>query len=468
VLVVQSVPVGYQVLRTKKSTVSSERIRDAVLDSRLKIQRFGESSEQSLVLASRETAAGQVLRVESQMISGQGSMHQIGQRQGDTLVFQPEPVDGQQSWSLTIPENCGGFFAVEWSLQEQPLRPGEARRISAVLPLINRVGNIELTAVGWEPTELLDETRTLLRIEQNVNSEALPAGILDSTIWMDERGEIQKVESKSLAQTAYRVDQQTAVSLAQGGRFDLGTFSTVKLAQAFENPHETRQARYRVRVARGNPEQIFPATPSQQVTAIDPQTAELLVTALRPDTPAPGNSVTDASKPTARDREASEMVQLDAASIQALLPKIPVSETASSWERAKATERFVHDYLVRKDYTTAFASAAEVAESRAGDCTEHAVLLTALCRAQKIPARAVFGLVYAVSEQGFAFHMWNEVWIENQWIPLDATLGQGGTGAAHLILGRSSLSTGNGFADLMPVIQLMGQLTIELVDATYE
>ena len=67
----------------------------------------------------------------------------------------------------------------------------------------------------------------------------------------------------------------------------------------------------------------------------------------------------------------------------------------------------------------------EVARSLEGDCTEHAVLLAALCRARKIPARVAFGLVYYPPQKGFAYHMWNEVWIADRWIPLDATLGHG-------------------------------------------
>ena len=93
-----------------------------------------------------------------------------------------------------------------------------------------------------------------------------------------------------------------------------------------------------------------------------------------------------------------------------------------------------------KNFSQAFATAAEVARSLEGDCTEHAVLLAALCRARKIPARVAFGLVYYPPQKGFAYHMWNEVWIADRWVPLDATLGLGGIGADHIKLGDSNLS----------------------------
>jgi hypothetical protein len=61
--------------------------------------------------------------------------------------------------------------------------------------------------------------------------------------------------------------------------------------------------------------------------------------------------------------------------------------------------------------------------------------------------------------------MWNEVWIADRWVPMDATLGQGGIGADHLKLGDSSLASGSPLADLISVIQVFGRLELELLEA---
>ncbi len=63
--------------------------------------------------------------------------------------------------------------------------------------------------------------------------------------------------------------------------------------------------------------------------------------------------------------------------------------------------------------------------------------------------------------------MWNEAWIKDRWIPLDATLGRGGVPATHLVLTRSSLETGATFSALLPVMKVMGQLEIQVLDAKY-
>ena len=64
------------------------------------------------------------------------------------------------------------------------------------------------------------------------------------------------------------------------------------------------------------------------------------------------------------------------------LAREAVGKAQDPAEQALAIESFVHEALTQKDFSTAFATAAEVARSRSGDCTEHAVLTAALCRAQ--------------------------------------------------------------------------------------
>jgi transglutaminase-like putative cysteine protease len=133
------------------------------------------------------------------------------------------------------------------------------------------------------------------------------------------------------------------------------------------------------------------------------------------------------------------------------------------WTVARELEGLVKRSIRLKNYSTAMATAAEVAVSREGDCTEHSVLLAALCRARGIPARVAVGLVYYPPQSAFAYHMWNEVWIQDRWVPLDATLGLGGIGAAHLKFSHSSLEGTNAYAEMLPVIQAIGRLEIDVV-----
>ena len=104
-------------------------------------------------------------------------------------------------------------------------------------------------------------------------------------------------------------------------------------------------------------------------------------------------------------------------------------------------------------------SAVEVLKTRVGDCNEHAVLLTALLRASKIPARECVGLVYANGR--FFYHAWTEAYL-GRWISMDATLNQMPTDATHIKLVHGGLEKQ---AD---IIALIGKLKLKILDYGYD
>jgi transglutaminase-like putative cysteine protease len=94
-------------------------------------------------------------------------------------------------------------------------------------------------------------------------------------------------------------------------------------------------------------------------------------------------------------------------------------EEYASW-LALLIEDFVRDFLSYEE-NGARLSAAEVARSRRGDCTEYAALAAALCRAVGLPARLVIGLVYSGEDGCFCYHEWVETYLGERWVGLDAT-----------------------------------------------
>src|SRR5262249_23005851 len=92
--------------------------------------------------------------------------------------------------------------------------------------------------------------------------------------------------------------------------------------------------------------------------------------------------------------------------------------------------RWVHDALDKVPSVTV-PSARDVLAARRGDCNEHAVLLAALARAARIPARVVAGTVYM--NDGFYYHAWTELWL-GRWVTADGVLGQLPADATHVKL----------------------------------
>jgi transglutaminase-like putative cysteine protease len=98
-------------------------------------------------------------------------------------------------------------------------------------------------------------------------------------------------------------------------------------------------------------------------------------------------------------------------------------------------------------------------KTRAGDCNEHAALLTALLRSAGIPARECVGLVYA--NDRFFYHAWTEAYV-GRWISMDATLNQMPTDATHLKLVQGGLDRQT---DIIPLI---GKLKLSVMDYGYD
>ena len=150
--------------------------------------------------------------------------------------------------------------------------------------------------------------------------------------------------------------------------------------------------------------------------------------------------------------------------MKALAARAVGGET-DAWAKARRIEKWVHDNM-KPTAAVVFATASQVARDLTGDCRQHAMLTAAMCRAAGVPSRTALGLVYVVDrEKGpvLGFHMWTEVFVRNQWLGLDATLGQGGIGATHLKVADASWHETQTLAPLLPVLRVLGKIKVEVV-----
>ncbi|MCP4711134.1 MAG: transglutaminase domain-containing protein, partial [Planctomycetes bacterium] len=120
------------------------------------------------------------------------------------------------------------------------------------------------------------------------------------------------------------------------------------------------------------------------------------------------------------------------------LAETAVNGSTDAIEVARKIEKFVYDYIDEKNLAVGYATASEVASSKQGDCSEHAVLTAAMCQAVGIPAQVVTGLLYVDNFAGkdniFGPHAWVQVYIGGKWIGLDATRAEQGFNAGYIAL----------------------------------
>jgi transglutaminase-like putative cysteine protease len=150
------------------------------------------------------------------------------------------------------------------------------------------------------------------------------------------------------------------------------------------------------------------------------------------------------------------------------LAKRAVGDATDPWKKAMAIENWVDANIRNKNNSEAFATADEVARHLQGDCTEHAVLAAAMCRAVGVPARTAVGLVYVPNERAMGYHMWIEVWIAGQWYGLDPTLGRGHVDACHLKITDQHWNDTQGLLPFLPVTRVLGKVQLEVVSIKYD
>lgn len=123
---------------------------------------------------------------------------------------------------------------------------------------------------------------------------------------------------------------------------------------------------------------------------------------------------------------------------EGLVYRLAAPVGASRWELARRVTSFVFEWISEKDYSVAFANAAEVCRVPRGDCTEHGVLAVALLRRLGVPARGAMG--WAALGDTLALHFWVEVRLRNRWVPIDPTFDQAPASAFRVRLGSTDLS----------------------------
>jgi hypothetical protein len=443
--------------RTVRDGRPAIRIESSTL---LRVLRGKDMMETKIELSSLETPAGQLLDFTCRMGQGADSMLTEGRVSGQRLEMKVTTKDKATTSAIPWTAEDGGFFAVEQSLRRQPMKPGQRRTVRDFLPVDNQATVTELTARDFQPVQLLDGARDLLRIDGETK---FVGQSIRATFWCDRSGEVLKGHAELLNMESYRTTKDAALAASGPPKVDVMGQVAVPVDRVLEHPHDTKRVRYRVRLEGADPAGAFVVGSTQQVRSIDAHTAEITVTKAEV-----GKRKAEGEKPAvaddapqAGDREPNNFIQSDNPKIVATARKA-AGNLKDPWQVAVALEHATRQLITKPDYAHGFASAAETIESGAGDCTEHAVLLAALARAQGIPARVVTGLVYFDGK--FLYHMWTEVSIDGRWIPVDGTLARGGIGAAHLKLSHSNLQGASAMSCMLPVAQVAGRLSIEILE----
>jgi transglutaminase-like putative cysteine protease len=329
------------------------------------------------------------------------------------------------------------------------------------VPTLNRICDIQLRAHQVEPVILGDgQQRPLLRVEQTTKLDGKARPEYDIKMWVDGAGQVLKLEQDLLGgYIQYRTTKEAALSEGGPIQFDLISGTVIKTARKITDAGKTRYVKYRLTLKDGDLAQIVPNDARQ--TLQRESSGNSAVLEVRSLGPLEGPSAAVEAAP--QFLKANALVTSEDSQVRRLAARA-TRGVVDPWEKVVQIDRFVFQNMRDKNFEVAFASASEVARNLSGDCTEHAVLAAAMCRAQGIPARVVVGLIYVDQHSGFGFHMWNEVYVNERWVAVDPSYDEAPVDAVHIKLSDSSLDGVAPFEVLMPVIRVMGKLEIEPIE----
>jgi len=430
------------VVTTSFSHVRVERLGDS-LDIRTNAEYIESPDGRLEYVAVTTEAANAVVKSTARLREGRFVIETLVA--GRTLVSE-----------LPYDEDMLGPYAVVERTRAEALREGASVRYKMPLPSPYgglRVTECTLRVDGRQRLRLGDEEAEFWH--GHVEQDILPGTTVE--VWIDDGGFVARSLSSALTGIEMRraTDVEALNTVGRGRGVDIMDRFFIQANRPIERPYETTEALYRITGPPATLARLTIEDRRQTIESREPGEILLRVRAL--------GDAEEASdrKPDPACLAPSLFVQSDDAEIIALAREAAGNGTTPR-ERALRMRRWVYRYIRNKDFTIGFSSAKEAAIARRGDCTEHAVLLAALLRADGIPARVAVGLVYFRGR--FGYHMWTEAFL-NDWTALDASMNEEIVDATHIKLAESTLTSGEETVGLIPMMNVVGSinLTIEEV-----
>ena len=318
------------------------------------------------------------------------------------------------------------------------LRPGARLAFSVFDPSAMGRAELVIEVAGREALTVGAATRQVWKVRESFRGVA-------SEVWLDDEGHALR-EQGPLGMVAVRepAAKATGEGWNEGAPIDLMNAVAIPIHPPLAAPRDLADLRVRLS---GLGALTVPADSRQSLQG------EILTVRREVGRDAT-YSLPNVEARFAADLDATPFLQVDHPRVREQSAAILGGERDAR-RASELLRRWVFGNLEKRAIVS-IPNALQVLEMGAGDCNEHAVLFAALARAAGLPARVVAGIVYA--DGVFLYHAWNEVWLADGWVSVDAAFDQMPADATHikLIEGGPDMHVA-----LVPVI---GQLSVEVVE----
>ncbi len=409
-----------------------------------------------------ETSAGKPLSFETTQDMSVMRVVSRGTIKQGVLSLTTTSMGQPQRQEIPWPEGAVLAEGLRLKTLQQGLVPGSEFSVPTFQPSLLRDVTLHIKVGDKQDVDLLGRIVRLTAVESRY--QAAGAGEMISTSYVNDQLRPEKTVMAMMGLEMEMVACAKEFALAKVESVDLLDRMLVKSPQPLKNIHRFRSVTYTLHSTKTGGALGFPETDSQTIRTGPEGTFFLTV---RPvETPTKTAFPYTGPEPTLLDALTSNpYLQIDRPEVKKLAEEA-VAGARDAAQAVRQIEAFVADYIEDKDLSVGYATAAEVCQSRQGDCTEHAVLTAALCRAAGIPAQVAVGIVYVERfgkyQHIFGGHAWTQACVGGQWVGLDAAFR--GTGRHGFGPGHITLAVGNGEpGDFFGMMGSLGQFSIESI-----
>ncbi len=364
-----------------------------------------------------ETPQGKPLAFESATVMAGSSSRTTGRLDASgSLVVEQRNGDAVSTRTVEWPR--GAVLSEGARLLETAagLAPGTRLAIPTFFGDSLAAATTHLTVIGPERVTVGTRTETLTRVEQAID---IGGARIDGTTWVDLQHRPQRIRLPILGVSMEMVACDRACAQGPNQSSDVLARTLVDAPAGLDRNRLQEPIRYRIELAQSAGNSILIDTAEQRARRL-PGAARAWEVTVTPNT-----SFNSDAAPAAADSRATAWLQSGDADVKRLA-FAAVGTARSDAKRMQLLEAGVRSHIQNKNLSIGYASAAETADSREGDCTEHALLLAAMARSVGIPARVVSGLAFAPEyvgrERVFVPHAWTQAWVDGKWRSFDAAL----------------------------------------------
>lgn len=466
-----NLPVGYLHRHAEVSKTQGKKVFRIETVGEIRVSIQGKSQIQKLRVATLEQDNGDLIQLEGALEIGDNKQSFKGSVLSGVLRM-TNTVNGKVSQTkIDWKESFRGPFAVEQSLIRKPIQERERRKLKYFDPILVRMidGLVEADEFISTPT-MLGGTRELLEVR---NTALVGDSGLKSLVWVDSNGEGYKTFIASANLRSFRTTPVTAQAVASLFELQALEVRSIPLQGAIQTQLDgavSESTTYRVTHESKDPFSLFSDRTNQRIRSVDAKSAEVSVFSVNESQELVGGIAAE-ERVDPNTLASTELIPASSTFVAKLASAILASaqeldpEKATVSEKVRACQKELFKRIQFKEFDNQVHSINQVIRLKKANAVEHAILMTAVCRSLKIPARIAFGYQYNGSSDAPAmrFHAWVEYRDSDKWIPIDSTEKDPGLKLDRIKVIESSYSDANPYDPFLNVVRMMAELEIKVL-----